>query len=186
MNAYNIYTPSDHSERCNCFDFVQVARKPENCLCSHRQRQPRNENKNKLIDSICVGDKQSRSIPLHNEFSQSDMLLVKEMQLKTQQMAQLMSKSKSNTLSDGNNFVSPDLSISSSYSTANDSSDDYFFSGSFDDDEIDEALDSSRSALDFDREFEPSVDGIDNNNRVDSISYKAREDDDDAIFYFEP
>jgi hypothetical protein len=182
INSYNLYPPSGHSERCDSCDFVQEARKVR-CSCSHhRQRQQISSDEDNLLNSICFGDKQSLGIPLRNEYSQSDMLLVKEMQLKTQQMVQLMNKSSIS--SERNNIVSPDLSISNSYSTANDSSDDYFLSRSFDNDEIDEALDSGRSG-DFDREFESSVEEIDHNKIIDSITYNSREDD-DAIFYFEP
>ena len=183
INSYNLYPPSGHSERCDSCDFVQEARKVRcSCRsCSHnRQRQRISSNEGNLLNSICFGDKQSLSVPLRNEYS--DMLLVKEMQLKTQQMVQLINKSSIS--SERNNVVSPVVSISNSYSTANDSSDDYFLSRSFDNDEIDEALDSGRSG-DFDREFEPSVEGIDHNKIIDSITYNSREDD-DAIFYFEP
>ena len=75
------------------------------------------------------------------------------------------------------------ISISSSYSTANDSSDDYFLATTFGD-EIDDDLDGSR-ACDFDRELAPTVNG-NGCNRIDSTSCSAPVDDDEVMFYFEP
>lgn len=182
MSVHDIYPSSRFSEPCG---HVQD-RKVDYCLCSLQHQQQRQSYRKKeethFLDSIPFHKiRKSRCIPLGNGVAQQSDIFVEEMELKTQQMAQLVNKSIS---SESNDFVSPKFSTSSSYSTANDSSDDYFLSATFDD-EIEELDNSSSRAHYFDRDLVPTINGS-GRNIIDSKSHSASEDDDEVMFYFEP
>lgn len=173
MNVHDSsYSSSRFPEPCS---HCNLDRPAKYCFCSLQSS--RNEETH-FLDSIpFYSSRKSRCIPLRNE-AQAD-IFVKEMELKTQRMAQLVNKSIS---TGSNDFVLSEFSMSNSYSTANDSSDDYFLSTTFED-EIDDELDSSRDQ--FDGELIPTVHG-NGRNRIDSKSHSASEDDEEVMFYFEP